>query len=678
VNESSALVSLADVAEMASVTRPAVSNWRRRSPDFPKPVEETGATSLFLLEDIRAWMIRHGKRLEVRTVDQLVWSALNPERAAVLPEEAAQAGMVLLGYVALARHAGPEIMPAVRAAIADDDQPALEVLLARLGERARQLGLGDALATDQVFTRSPRLRAFLASLLDLASRHGAAEVFDALIAAVGRGSRGEGDHTTPPGVAELVMSLAPQVTGVVLDPACGYGTLLLAASLTAGARLTLAGQDVDPDACRIARLRMLAHDLAADIRWADTLATPSSAFAPADLVVAEPSVGTGREMAWLRDGISRLRPGGTAMFVLGSSAAYRGGADGDIRRRLLEARAVRAVVALPSALYPTAPVPVSLWVVTKPGQDPGATTGDGTVLLADASSLGKRRGKNRTELTGPDVAAITTCYREWEAGHQVTAVAGVRAVAVPVRDLLAAGGDLSPARWTAEQADPAQLLLRIQAAEYDLRAARAAFSGQEISVPALAADSGPPPPGHRATRKVTELAEIFRTRRVDPHWIGAGDTPFIRPQDVGPGLTITPGGRVRSGRGQDRADVTQAGDIVVAAGGTFLRAAVDPAGGAIVSAPLQILRPLPGAIAPVILAALITGARGDADLAGLEVPVPDPGRAERFGATLADLDAQRRQAAAALDALDQLRSGLVEALGAPAIRLAAPAHGDQP
>ena len=125
MNDPDALVSLADLAEMAGVSRPAVSNWRRRNPDFPRPVAETGATSLFRLGDLMAWMAGHGKRLDVRSLDQLVWSALNPARGAVLPEEAAQAGMILLGYLALALRPDKTIPPALRAAIADNDQQAL-------------------------------------------------------------------------------------------------------------------------------------------------------------------------------------------------------------------------------------------------------------------------------------------------------------------------------------------------------------------------------------------------------------------------------------------------------------------------------------------------------------------------------------------------------------------------
>ena len=67
------------------------------------------------------------------------------------------------------------------------------------------------------------------------------------------------------------MSLAAPVRGVVIDPACGYGTLLLAASQAATAQLTLIGQDINSDACHMTRLRMFVHGRPANIIHGDTL-----------------------------------------------------------------------------------------------------------------------------------------------------------------------------------------------------------------------------------------------------------------------------------------------------------------------------------------------------------------------------------------------------------------------
>jgi hypothetical protein len=57
------------------------------------------------------------------------------------------------------------------------------------------------------------------------------------------------------------------------------------------------------------------------------------------------------------------------------------------------------------------------------------------------------------------------------------------------------------------------------------------------------------------------------------------------------------------------------------------------------------------------------------DLAALEVPCPDPGTAGWLSQTLETLGKQRREAAAAVRALDELRTELVDGLGSQAIRL---------
>src|SRR5262245_47460218 len=52
------LVGLAEVAEMAKVSRSAVANWRVRSTDFPKPVAELQSGPVFLRRQIRKWLRR--------------------------------------------------------------------------------------------------------------------------------------------------------------------------------------------------------------------------------------------------------------------------------------------------------------------------------------------------------------------------------------------------------------------------------------------------------------------------------------------------------------------------------------------------------------------------------------------------------------------------------------------
>jgi type I restriction-modification system DNA methylase subunit/predicted DNA-binding transcriptional regulator AlpA len=707
------LVSLADVAEMAGVSRPAVSNWRRRNADFPKPVTETGATSLFRLADLTSWMAKHGKRLDVRSVGQLVWSALNPARGAVLPETGARTAMILLGYLELALRLDETVPPALRDAIAANNQSALHELLDRLDARAPEFGLSEVFPAEMAISQSPDSRSFLVKVLDLAIEHGVAETFEALVAASGRGSRGEGEHTTPSSIADLVMSLADPVSGVLIDPACGYGTFLLAASRAAMGQITLIGQDINSDTSRLARLRMFVHGQAADIVHGDTLragtlfdATAMDG-AVADLVVADPPFGMnwhpefadahGRmpygvpppsraDLAWLQDGISRLGPDGLAMFIFGNGSVFRGGTEGEIRSRLIESRCIRAVVTLPAALYPTTNISVTLWIAGRPGRPGEVRPGEDSVLLVDASQLGQHRG-NRTELSGTDVAAITSCFRAWQARGELDAEQGVRATTVPVGSLLTADGNLNPARWIKDPADDPQLWLeRVTAAERDLRAAGAAFSGASFPLPPLAAGHADRSQDSWAIRKITDLATLIRPRRMDPDLIGKGTTPLIRVSDIGPDLAAIPGGRVDLEHAKGPVEITQPGDVVVVADGAKPRAAVDHRGGAVVAAPLQVARLRSDSLHPTVLAGLITSfgpryAAGTSvmhlDLTALEVPCPDPDAARWLGEALVALGEQRRKAQAAVKAIDELRAGLVGGIGSRAIRLEPATHNGE-
>ncbi len=714
MNDPDALVSLADLAEMAEVSRPAVSNWRRRNPDFPRPVEETGTTSLFRLGELMEWMAEHGKRLEVRSLDQLVWSALNSARGEVLPEDAAQAGMILLGYFALALRLDKTMPSQLRDATADTDQQALGNTLAHLGEQAWKLGLGDLFPQRLNITWSAASWSFLGKVLDLAREHGVSTTFEALLAAVGRGSRGEGEHITPSGVADLMISLAAPVGGVLMDPACGYGTLLLAASRAATDQLMLIGQDINSDACRITRLRMFVHDRPARIIHGDTLradtlldGAASMEEVEADRVVGDPPLAmkwhperadtrrmpygvppaTRSDLAWLQDGLSRLSPGGFAVFVLGQGAVFRGGAEGEVRRRLLESGCIHAVVALPSALYPATTIARSLWIVSKPRRSGEERPGGNKVLLMDATQLGNRR-RNKTELTERDVVAITQCFRTWQDRGQPVTEGSLRAAAMPVSILLALGdGDLNPARWIYDPADdPLQRLERMATAERELRGAAARFSEASFSIPPLIPGRAHSPEDSWEVRKVAELATLIRPRRIDPDLIGTGDTPLIRHSDIGPDLIIVPSGRVDPSRATERLEFTEPGDVVVVTDGSKPRAAVDYLGGAVVSAPLQVARPRPGSIDPVILAAFITSLGPKyavrttvrhLNLAALEVPFPDPGTSAWLSRALEVLGKQRHDALTAVTAIDDLRTDLVDGLASQTIRLLPHATGTE-
>ncbi|MEV6509451.1 N-6 DNA methylase [Streptomyces sp. NPDC051642] len=68
-------VTAAGIARLAGVGRAAVSNWRRRHADFPKPVGGTETSPAFALAEIESWLRKQGKLAEV-PLRERVWQQL--------------------------------------------------------------------------------------------------------------------------------------------------------------------------------------------------------------------------------------------------------------------------------------------------------------------------------------------------------------------------------------------------------------------------------------------------------------------------------------------------------------------------------------------------------------------------------------------------------------------------
>ncbi|MGQ4430675.1 N-6 DNA methylase [Streptomyces sp. SAS_260] len=68
-------VTAAGIARLAGVGRAAVSNWRRRHADFPKPVGGTETSPSFSLADVESWLREQGKLAEV-PLRERVWQQL--------------------------------------------------------------------------------------------------------------------------------------------------------------------------------------------------------------------------------------------------------------------------------------------------------------------------------------------------------------------------------------------------------------------------------------------------------------------------------------------------------------------------------------------------------------------------------------------------------------------------
>lgn len=248
------------------------------------------------------------------------------------------------------------------------------------------------------------------------------------------GKRG-GQFYTPRCVVELLVGLLAPRRGSVYDPCCGTGGMFVQCARLGGAELCLFGQESNPTTWRLARMNLALRGLRGDLGGAaaDTFARDLFAGRAADFVLANPPFNDGdwggealrddprwafgapppgsANFAWLQHVIHHLAPGGAAAVVLanGSLSARRGG-EGEIRRRIVEADLVDAIVALPGQLFYSTQIPACVWLLARDRPRRGE------VLFVDGRALGSMIGRTQRALAADDVAAIVEVYQSWRRG----------------------------------------------------------------------------------------------------------------------------------------------------------------------------------------------------------------------------------------------------------------------
>ncbi|NUR67379.1 MAG: N-6 DNA methylase [Streptomyces sp.] len=336
-------VTAAGIARLAGVGRAAVSNWRRRHADFPKPVGGTETSPSFALAEVENWLRKQGKLAEV-PLRERVWQQL------VGHPEGPVAALTHAGCVLLLIHDRPTVWLDVSAG-SDERLAAMlpgaleEVLTPRFGPvsavnsrravnsprpvnapRAVNTTDADAARVNTPHADSTRVNTpgtdapvnthpaaprpgphphpaaqpavhlptgpdllpsapLLRGAAELAAELGARQTFEFLL---GRHlDANPRQYTlTPADLADLMADLAGPVR-TVLDPACGTGALLRA--VTARADQELYAQDSAPELAALTALRLALHTRAV-VRAAtgDTLRADAHPHLHADAVLCHP------------------------------------------------------------------------------------------------------------------------------------------------------------------------------------------------------------------------------------------------------------------------------------------------------------------------------------------------------------------------------------------------------
>ena len=105
--------------------------------------------------------------------------------------------------------------------------------------------------------------------------------------------------------------------------------------------------------------------------------------------------------AWLQHMIYHLAPNGKIGMVLANGAlSSQSGGEGEIRKNIVNADLVECIVAMPTQLFYTTQIPVSLWFLAKNKKQPRKT------VFIDARKLGTMVTRKLRELTDADIEKI--------------------------------------------------------------------------------------------------------------------------------------------------------------------------------------------------------------------------------------------------------------------------------
>jgi N-6 DNA Methylase len=335
------LITAAGIARLAGVGRAAVSNWRKRYPEFPKPTGGSPNSPTFDRAEVVTWLNATGK------ADQL-----------------ATAGRTDGGTLRLSA-------PSVDAT---------------------------GMSIDAIFSEAWKLLPER-SVSDLRPRDLLARAMVALLPrSIAPDRTGHASNVAAGGdEAGLEGSAADRDLPVVVDPACGAAAALMAVADRFGGRVRLAGQDIDESAARTA-----AFNLSGNARCAPYEVHTGDSFTDSQLdaylgraaaVVCEPpfdrpewpmaELTTDRrwefgipaprdgELAWVQHCYAHLRPHGIAVVAVSQRACVASSGE-HIRAALVRAGVLRAVIALPAPMSFVPGNGICLWVLRRPAATPGA------------------------------------------------------------------------------------------------------------------------------------------------------------------------------------------------------------------------------------------------------------------------------------------------------------------
>ena len=252
--------------------------------------------------------------------------------------------------------------------------------------------------------------------------------------------KSKGQFYTPSEVSTILAKVlqipveAPRST-TAYDPTCGSGSLLLKVNAEARNGLSLRGQEKEQATSALAKMNMVLHNAPSSEIWQDdTISDPHWKNAEGkletfDFAVANPpfslkswdngitvdadefdrfEYGTppdkNGDYAFLLHVIKSLKSEGRGAVILPHGVLFRGNAEADIRRKLIQQGYIKGIIGLPANLFYGTGIPACIVIIDK-----GASGHQKPIFMIDASK-GFVKDGNKNRLRAQDIHRIVDTF----------------------------------------------------------------------------------------------------------------------------------------------------------------------------------------------------------------------------------------------------------------------------
>ena len=251
-----------------------------------------------------------------------------------------------------------------------------------------------------------------------------------------------GEFYTPSSIVKTIVEiLKPFNNCRVYDPCCGSGGMFVQSAkfieAHSGNRGTISvyGQESNADTWKMAKMNMAIRGIDANFGsyHADTFFNDLHKTLKADFIMANPPFNLsnwGQEKlkedvrwkygvppsgnanyAWIQHMIHHLAPNGKIGLVLANGAlSSQTSGEGEIRKNIIQADLVEGIVALPTQLFYSVTIPVTLWFISKNKKQKGKT------LFIDARKMGYMVDRKHRDFTDEDIQKLADIFSQFQEG----------------------------------------------------------------------------------------------------------------------------------------------------------------------------------------------------------------------------------------------------------------------